>query len=232
MNERINTLKGKLIVSCQALPDEPLHSSYIMGRMALAAKVGGAGGIRANTKKDIREIQSMVDLPIIGIVKRDYPDSVVHITPTMREIDELIEAGPDIIALEATDELRPGGMALETFYRQIREKYPDIVLMADCSTVDEAVKADEMGFDFIGTTMVGYTKQSRDDHIDKDDFKILRTILGKVKHPVIAEGNINTPEKARRVIELGAFCVVVGSIITRPQLITKSFVEALECEQV
>ncbi len=232
MNERINTLKGKLIVSCQALPDEPLHSSYIMGRMALAAKVGGAGGIRANTKKDIREIQSMVDLPIIGIVKRDYPDSVVHITPTMREIDELIEAGPDIIALEATDDLRPGGMALETFYRQIREKYPDIVLMADCSTVDEAVKADEMGFDFIGTTMVGYTKQSRDDHIDKDDFKILRTILGKVKHPVIAEGNINTPEKARRVIELGAFCVVVGSIITRPQLITKSFVEALECEQV
>ena len=131
MNERINTLKGKLIVSCQALPDEPLHSSYIMGRMALAAKVGGAGGIRANTKKDIREIQSMVDLPIIGIVKRDYPDSVVHITPTMREIDELIEAGPDIIALEATDDLRPGGMALETFYRQIREKYPDIVLMAD-----------------------------------------------------------------------------------------------------
>ena len=232
MNERINTLKGKLIVSCQALPDEPLHSSYIMGRMALAAKVGGAGGIRANTKKDIREIQSMVDLPIIGIVKRDYPDSVVHITPTMREIDELIEAGPDIIALEATDDLRPGGMALETFYRQIQEKYPDIVLMADCSTVDEAVKADEMGFDFIGTTMVGYTKQSRDDHIDKDDFKILRTILGKVKHPVIAEGNINTPEKARRVIELGAFCVVVGSIITRPQLITKSFVEALECEQV
>ena len=232
MNERINTLKGKLIVSCQALPDEPLHSSYIMGRMALAAKVGGAGGIRANTKKDIREIQSMVDLPIIGIVKRDYPDSVVHITPTMREIDELIEAGPDIIALEATDDLRPGGLALETFYRQIREKYPDIVLMADCSTVDEAVKADEMGFDFIGTTMVGYTKQSRDDHIDKDDFKILRTILGKVKHPVIAEGNINTPEKARRVIELGAFCVVVGSIITRPQLITKSFVEALECEQV
>ena len=232
MNERINTLKGKLIVSCQALPDEPLHSSYIMGRMALAAKVGGAGGIRANTKKDIREIQSMVDLPIIGVVKRDYPDSVVHITPTMREIDELIEAGPDIIALEATDDLRPGGMALETFYRQIREKYPDIVLMADCSTVDEAVKADEMGFDFIGTTMVGYTKQSRDDHIDKDDFKILRTILGKVKHPVIAEGNINTPEKARRVIELGAFCVVVGSIITRPQLITKSFVEALECEQV
>ena len=232
MNERINTLKGKLIVSCQALPDEPLHSSYIMGRMALAAKVGGAGGIRANTKKDIREIQSMVDLPIIGIVKRVYPDSVVHITPTMREIDELIEAGPDIIALEATDDLRPGGMALETFYRQIREKYPDIVLMADCSTVDEAVKADEMGFDFIGTTMVGYTKQSRDDHIDKDDFKILRTILGKVKHPVIAEGNINTPEKARRVIELGAFCVVVGSIITRPQLITKSFVEALECEQV
>ena len=228
MNERVTNLKGKLIVSCQALPDEPLHSSYIMGRMALAAKGGGAGGIRANTKKDIEEIREVVDLPIIGIVKRDYQDSDVYITPTMLEVEELIEAKPDIIALEATGDLRPGGVTLEEFYHQIREKYPDLLLMADCSTVEEAVKADELGFDFIGTTMVGYTRQSRNDHIDRDDFRILRTILEKVKHPVIAEGNINTPRKAKRVIELGAFCVVVGSIITRPQLITKAFVDAMD----
>ncbi len=228
MNERVTNLKGKLIVSCQALPDEPLYSSYIMGRMALAAKVGGAGGIRANTKKDIEAIRAAVDLPIIGIVKRDYPDSDVYITPTMREVEELIQVKPDIIAVEATDDLRPGGVTLKEFYDQIREKYPDLLLMADCSTVEEAVRADELGFDFIGTTMVGYTAQSRNDHIDRDDFRILRTILERVKHPVIAEGNINTPEKAKRVIELGAFCVVVGSIITRPQLITKAFVEAME----
>ncbi|MCI9315428.1 MAG: N-acetylmannosamine-6-phosphate 2-epimerase [Lachnospiraceae bacterium] len=228
MNERVTNLKGKLIVSCQALPDEPLYSSYIMGRMALAAKVGGAGGIRANTKKDIEAIRAAVDLPIIGIVKRDYPDSDVYITPTMREVEELIQVKPDIIAVEATDDLRPDGVTLKEFYDQIREKYPDLLLMADCSTVEEAVRADELGFDFIGTTMVGYTAQSRNDHIDRDDFRILRTILERVKHPVIAEGNINTPEKAKRVIELGAFCVVVGSIITRPQLITKAFVEAME----
>ena len=99
--------------------------------------------------------------------------------------------------------------------------------MADCSTVEEALHADELGFDFIGTTLGGYTEQSQGDKFEADDFAILREIVAKVKHRVIAEGNINTPEKAKRVIELGSFSVVVGSIITRPQLITKSFSEAL-----
>ena len=109
MNEKVESLKGKLIVSCQALPHEPLHSSFIMGRMALAAKEGGAYGIRANTKEDIAEIQARVDLPVIGIVKRDYEDSKVYITPTMKEINELMEVKPDIRALDATHSLRPGG---------------------------------------------------------------------------------------------------------------------------
>ena len=228
MNEKVESLKGKLIVSCQALPHEPLHSSFIMGRMALAAKEGGAYGIRANTKEDIAEIQARVDLPVIGIVKRDYEDSKVYITPTMREINELMEVRPDIIALDATHSLRPGGRTLDEFYREIRNSYPEQLLMADCSTVEEALFADQLGFDFIGTTLVGYTDQSRDLKIESNDFEIIRQIVAKVKHRVIAEGNINTPEKARRVIELGAFSVVVGSIITRPQLITKSFAEALD----
>ncbi|RJW54109.1 N-acetylmannosamine-6-phosphate 2-epimerase [Clostridiales bacterium TF09-2AC] len=227
MNDKVENLKGKLIVSCQALPHEPLHSSFIMGRMALAAKEGGAAGIRANTKEDIAEIQAQVDLPVIGIVKRDYEDSKVYITPTMKEIEELIEVKPEIIALDATSDLRPGGKTLDGFYREIRAAYPEQLLMADCSTVEEALHADELGFDFIGTTLVGYTEQSRGLKIEADDFAIIREIVAKVRHRVIAEGNINTPEKARRVIELGAFSVVVGSIITRPQLITKSFAEAL-----
>ena len=99
--------------------------------------------------------------------------------------------------------------------------------MADCSTVEEALHADQLGFDFIGTTLVGYTKQSRDLKIEENDFEVLRKILDQVKHPVIAEGNVNTPEKAKRVLELGAYSVVVGSAITRPQLITKSFAEAV-----
>ena len=228
MNEKVESLKGKLIVSCQALPHEPLHSSFIMGRMALAAKEGGAYGIRANTKEDIAEIQARVDLPVIGIVKRDYEDSKVYITPTMKEINELMEVKPDIIALDATHSLRPGGRTLDEFYREIRNSYPEQLLMADCSTMEEALFADQLGFDFIGTTLVGYTDQSRDLKIESNDFEIIRQIVAKVKHRVIAEGNINTPEKAKRVIELGAFSVVVGSIITRPQLITKSFAEALD----
>jgi N-acylglucosamine-6-phosphate 2-epimerase len=227
MNQKIEQLEGKLIVSCQALPHEPLHSSFIMGRMAKAAKEGGAFGIRANTKEDIKEIQSQVDLPIIGIVKRDYEDSVIYITPTMKEIDELMEVKPEIIAMDATCNLRPGGVTLDDFFKEVKAKYPNQLFMADCATVEEAIHADELGFDFIGTTLVGYTGQSKHLKIEENDFKVLRDIIANVKHRVIAEGNINTPEKAKRVIELGAYAVVVGSIITRPQLITKSFAEVL-----
>lgn len=228
MSERIESIKGKLIVSCQALPHEPLHSSFIMGRMARAAKEGGAYGIRANTKEDIAEIQKETDLPIIGIVKRDYEDSKVYITPTMKEIEELMEVKPEIIAIDATKSIRPGNLTLDEFFHQIKARYPKQLLMADCSTIEEALHADELGFDFIGTTLVGYTEQSRGLKIEENDFEIIRTIVERVKNKVIAEGNINTPEKARRVIELGAYSVVVGSIITRPQLITKSFAEALK----
>ena len=228
VNNKIETVHKKLIVSCQALPEEPLHSSFIMGRMALAAKEGGAAGIRANTKEDIAEIRKNVDLPIIGIVKRDYPDCKVYITPTMKEIDELMEVKPEIIAIDATKDLRPNGVALDEFYAQIREKYPNQLLMADCSTYEEAKHADELGFDFIGTTLVGYTEQSKDMKIEQNDFVLIKKIVKNVKHNVIAEGNINTPEKVKRVMQLGVFSIVVGSAITRPQLITKTFVDVLK----
>ena len=226
----IECLRGKLIVSCQALPHEPLYSSYIMGRMAQAAQEGGAAGIRANTPEDIREIRSRVGLPIIGIIKQCYEGSDVYITPTMAEVDRLMEVRPEIIAVDATNNPRPSGITLENFVTQIREKYPGQLLMADCSTVEEAIHADEIGFDFIGTTLVGYTRQSKGDDLSKDDFAILRKILKSVRHRVIAEGKIDTPQKARRVIEMGAFSVVVGSVITRPQFITRTFVEEIERE--
>lgn len=228
MSNVIDSLKGKLIVSCQALSYEPLHSSFIMGRMALAAKEGGAKGIRANTAEDIKEIQKNVDLPIIGIVKRDYPDSEIYITPTMKEVKELMTVKPEIIALDATDRLRPGKKTLKEFFEEVKKEYPDQLFMADCSTVEECLYADELGFDFIGTTMVGYTPESKGLKIDEDDFKILRDVIKGVKHRVICEGNIDSPAKARRVLDLGSFAVVVGSSITRPQLITKKYTEAIE----
>lgn len=225
--KQLPQIHRRLIVSCQALNDEPLHSPYIMGKMALAAKEGGASGIRANSAEDIAEIKLRVDLPIIGIIKRNYPHCPVFITPTMKEIDELEAVKPDIIALDATSRPRPDGHSLEQMVSDIRQRYPDQLLMADCSTVDEAVHADEIGFDFIGTTLIGYTEESQGDHVDADDFRVIRDILAKVSHPVIAEGNIDSPAKAKRVIELGCYSVVVGSAITRPQLITRRFAAAL-----
>ena len=228
MSEKISQIYKKLIVSCQALPDEPLHSSFIMGRMAKAAREGGACGIRANSREDIEEIKRNVELPIIGIVKKEYADSPVYITPTMREVDALVEAGADIIALDATGSRRPGGVLLDDSVEEIRNRYPGQPLMADCSTVEEVLHADRLGFDFLGTTLVGYTEQSAGKQIEENDFEIIRQILEKVNHPVIAEGNINTPQKARRVLEIGCYSVVVGSIITRPQVITRTFTEEID----
>ena len=227
MNEKVQQMKDNLIVSCQALEHEPLHSSFIMGRMARAAKEGGARGIRANTVEDIREIRENVDLPIIGIIKRDYPDCEVYITPTMKEVDELMAVKPEIIALDATNRPRPDGKTLDEFFREVRRKYPDQLFMADCSSVEEALHADELGFDFLGTTMVGYTSYTKNDRIESHTFEIIREILKKASHPVIAEGNIDTPEKAREVLDLGCYAVVVGGAITRPQNITRRFVDAV-----
>ena len=228
MRKPIESVRHQLIVSCQALPEEPLHSSFIMGRMALAAKEGGARGIRANTPEDIAEIQKMVDLPIIGIVKRDYPDCPVRITPTLREVEELMAVGPEVIATDATCRLRPDVKTLDQFYQEVRQRYPNQKLMADCATLEEMLHADQLGFDFIGTTLVGYTQESAGQKIEAEDFRLIRELLERVKRPVIGEGNINTPEKVKRVMDLGVYSVVVGSAITRPQLITRSFTEVLE----
>ena len=221
-------LKKKLVVSCQALENEPLHSSFIMGRMALAAKEGGASGIRANSVEDITEIKKTVDLPVIGIIKKEYPDSDVYITPTMKEIDELVNAGAEIIALDATLRPRPENVQINDFFKKIKEKYPKQLFMADISTLEEAKNAEEIGFDFIGTTLHGYTEETKNQNIANENFKFLKEILDTIKVPVIAEGKIDTPEKARVVLELGVLCVVVGGAITRPQLITKSFIDEIK----
>lgn len=223
----LNKIKGGLVVSCQALPDEPLHSSFIMGRMAIAAEQGGAIGIRANTKEDIAEIKQQTALPIIGIVKRDYADSKVYITATMKEVEELMEVGCDIIALDATDQTRPEGQTIESFISNVRDKYPDVLLMADASTIDEVINAEKLGFDLLSTTLMGYTEKSKGMNIADQDFEQMKQILAAVSTPVIAEGHIDTPEKAKRCLELGVHAVVVGSAITRPQLMTEKFVNGM-----
>jgi N-acylglucosamine-6-phosphate 2-epimerase len=209
----VKAIDRGLIVSCQALDNEPLHSSYIMSRMAVAAKEGGAIGIRANSVEDIVAIKKESDLPIIGIIKIDYKGIKPYITPTMKEIDDLVATEVDIIALDATINQD------EEFLKEIFIKYPNQQFMADISTIEEGLRAGELGFHYVGTTLVGYTEQSK----GMNNFEVLEALIEKCKGKVIAEGNFDTPEKARKALEDGAYAVVVGSAITRPQLITKKF---------
>lgn len=222
----LDLINRKLVVSCQALPDEPLHSPYIMGRMAYAAFLGGASGIRANSVEDIKEIKKTVDLPIIGIIKEVYGDCPVFITPTMKEIDELCREGVDIIALDATDRIRPDGSTITELFPLIREKYKEQLFMADCSTYEEAVKAVQLGFDIIGTTLSGYTEATKGNALP--DFELIEQLVQTIKVPIIAEGGISTPEELKRLFDQGIYSAVVGSAITRPMEITRKFVKAVE----
>ncbi|WP_249869246.1 N-acetylmannosamine-6-phosphate 2-epimerase [Oceanobacillus saliphilus] len=220
-------LPKHLIVSCQALEDEPLHSSYIMSKMALAAYQGGAKGIRANSKEDIIEIKKEVNLPVIGIVKRDYSGSEVYITATTKELDELIESGCEVIAMDATFSERPE-KSLEALVAYVRKNAPGVELMADIATVEEAVHAEKLGFDYIGTTLHGYTKDTTGKMLHNNDFAFLKEVLQAVKKPVIAEGNVATPEMLKRVFELGVYSAVVGGAITRPKDITTKFANEIK----
>ncbi|QKX49514.1 N-acylglucosamine-6-phosphate 2-epimerase [Planococcus glaciei] len=220
----LEQISKKLIVSCQALEDEPLHDPYIMSKMALAAKQGGASGIRANTVKDIQAIKKEVDLPIIGIIKQNYPGSNVYITPTMSEVDALHQEGVDIIAFDATKQERPDGKTFEQFFSEVKAKYPEQLFMADASTLEEAIAAEQAGVDIVATTLGGYTPYSE----GTVPLELLERMVEIVKVPVIAEGNFDTPEKAKKALDLGAHAVVVGSAITRPQLITEKFANAIQ----
>jgi N-acylglucosamine-6-phosphate 2-epimerase len=208
-----------LIVSCQALPSEPLHSSFIMGRMALAAQQSGAIGIRANSAVDIAEIKRVVDLPVIGLIKREIPGSDIYITPTLDEVKAILDAGAEIVALDMTD----------------REGRYDIVkpmieyvhnagayVMADISTFEEGIKSEELGADLISTTMSGYTPYSPSQ--EGPDYELIKKLAQRVSVPVVAEGRIWSPQEAVTALDAGAKYVVVGGAITRPQLITKKYV--------
>lgn len=226
--ELLEKLHKKIIVSCQALPHEPLYRKEggVMVLMAKAAQQAGAAGIRAQGLTDVVQIKEQIDLPLIGIIKINYEGYASYITPTMKEIDALVEAKADIIALDATLQARGDGKTAPEFIREIKAKYPDVLLMADISTLEEGIEAEKAGVDFVGTTMNGYTPYTQ-------DYKNFDTVLieNLVKHlsiPVIAEGKIHTPAQAKAALDAGAFCVVVGGAITRPMEIAERFIEGIK----
>lgn len=221
----LQALKGGLIVSCQAYAGEPLFGADVMAKLASAAQEGGAVGIRANSPADISAIKGKLPLPVIGIWKARYDDSPVYITPTLREAAEVAEAGADIIALDATARRRPGGESLADIVAYLRGKHSRCLLMADVSTAEEGIQAEALGFDIVSTTLSGYTDYS--PKLSGPDLALIGELSGKVSVPVFAEGRIQTPEQAQQCLHQGAYAVVVGSAITRPELITRRFVDGL-----
>ena len=220
----INRLKNKVIVSCQAMPSEPLYKEECMIAMMQSVVKGGAGGLRVAGIRDVANAKKLFDIPIIGITKpeiipKNYKE-IVYITPTISDALALVRAGADVVAFDGTQRPRKDSTLSEIIkYIKINNR----TAMADISTVEEGLKAKEAGADILSTTLSGYTLESG-DRGDCPDFELLEILVREAGIPIVLEGRIWTPEQVNRAFELGAHCVVIGSAITRPQLITKRFV--------
>lgn len=220
-NQIMKEIKGGLIVSCQARVGWAMYGTSIMAAFATAAKEGGAVGIRATGKDNLLAIKEKVDLPLIGINKQFRDDCEVYITPTYESAVEILEVGIEIIALDATKRARPNGENIKDIVLKIKQNYPDVLVMGEISTLEEAKYADTLGFDILSTTLSGYTSES--SHITSVNLKLIEDIAAFTNTPIIAEGKIETPNEARMALESGAHSVVVGTSITRPEILTKRF---------
>ncbi|CUT01162.1 N-acetylmannosamine-6-phosphate 2-epimerase [Candidatus Chrysopegis kryptomonas] len=219
----LQKLRGGLIVSCQ--PDESglFASVNFIVEFAKASELGGAVGVRIEGYENIKAVKEKVNLPVIGLIKGKYQDGDVLITPDFNAVEKIIESGADIVAIDVTNRENR-----YEFFKKVREEFKNLILLADVSTYEEGVKSAELGADLVATTLSGYTSYTRNSFKRYEpDFKLVEQLVKVLNIPVIAEGRIWTVEQARRMFELGAYAVVVGSAITRPRLIVQRFVEAI-----
>jgi N-acylglucosamine-6-phosphate 2-epimerase len=224
--EVINKLKNGIIVSVQAMMDEPLYEEICMSAMMQSVVNGGAKGLRLAGERDVKNAKKLFNVPIVGITKPDkLPENwqeVAYITPNIADVRKLINAGADIIAFDGT--LRDRECSIEDMIKEIHNA--NKLAMADISTIKEGLICEKMGADIISTTLSGYTQNTLTDS-NEPDFKLLEQLIAKTKTPIILEGRIWEPEQVKKAFKLGAHCVVIGSAITRPQLITKRFLNVL-----
>ncbi len=226
MKEIIAQLKNGLIVSCQAEQNDPFNSPELIAAFARAAQSGGAAAIRAGGIENIKAIRRAVDLPIVGIIEGKFPDGWACVTPDFKDVESILEAGADIVALDATSRQRPNGMDGVEFFDEVRDRY-DVPLIADIATFEEGIRAAELGADMIASTLSGFTEYTEMNSSDVPDLVLVERLSRGGRVPVIAEGKIWTPEQAKEALRKGAFAVVVGTAITRPRLMTKRFVEVM-----
>lgn len=225
MNKIFEQLKNKLIVSCQAEGESPFNSPIGVTMMAKAAKLGGAAGIRSEGIAKTKMIIDEVKLPTIGLVKSYFEDGFVRITGTYKEVEDLIAIECAIIAIDGTFRLREKLSGPE-FIKSVKDKF-NCIIMADISTVDDGLACFEAGADCLSTTLSGYTLETEKSKTNKPDFKLVEELSSKVSIPVFAEGRINTPNDASEIMKLGAWGVIAGTAITRPNIVTQWYVDAI-----
>lgn len=226
MNDILNRIKGTVVVSVQAMPNEPLYLEQCMIGMMKSVVNGGAGALRLAGARDVKNAKKLFNLPIIGLTKpniipKNYKE-LVYITPNIKDVIELVEAGADVIATDATQRKRPNNEKLQDLIKYIHINKR--LAMADISTLEEGLNAKDLGADIISTTLAGYTLESANSPANEPDFELLKQLVEQTQLPLVLEGRIWEPEQVNKAFELGAHCVVIGSAITRPQLITKRFV--------
>ncbi|RWZ52824.1 N-acetylmannosamine-6-phosphate 2-epimerase [Labedella phragmitis] len=221
----LHTLRGRLVVSCQAYPGEPLRDPDSMARIAESAVIGGAAAIRSQGLDDIRAIARRVTVPQIGLWK--VGSDGVFITPTLEHALAVVDAGADVVAIDGTRRARPDGLTLEQTIRELKQR-TDVLVMADAGSVDDAVAAEDAGADIVGTTLSGYTEER--PRTSGPDLDLVHALSTRLTVPLFAEGRIHTPAEARAALDAGAYSVVVGTAITHPTSITSWFVDAIERE--
>lgn len=224
----LSKIKGKLVVSCQAEADSPFNSPEGVSMFAIAAQQGGAGGIRSEGIEKTKRIKELVDLPIIGLLKDQYADGSVRITRTLQEIEELHKLGIDIIAIDGTFRMVDGYNGPDLI-RHCKKTYQGICILADISTMEEALACANNGADGITTALRGYTPITHEYFNAPVDTQFIIELVNKFPgYPVIAEGKIKTFEQVEEITKAGAWSIVIGSAITRPHLITKDYVKSMQ----